>query len=93
MFLPEFATLLCSYATKMENSGVVFMLKNERISDLSCMFKLFGRVESGHQVMVGCMSKHLRELGTALVKEDEGEASSGGKNAITFVQVVDRYRF
>ncbi|XP_065840946.1 cullin-3-like [Oscarella lobularis] len=71
---------------EMENSGVVFMLKNERISDLSCMFKLFGRVESGHQVMVGCMSKHLRELGTALVKEDEGEASSGGKNAITFVQ-------
>lgn len=71
----------------MENSGVVHMLKHERLSDLSCTFTLFGRVHGGRQAIIACMSKHLREVGMALVKEDESEAAAGGKNAITFIQV------
>eukprot|EP00118_Oscarella_pearsei_P022269 m.254467 g.254467 ORF g.254467 m.254467 type:complete len:627 (+) comp40385_c0_seq6:318-2198(+) len=71
---------------EMENSGVVFMLKNKRVEDLACMFKLFGHVMGGLQVMVNCMSKHLREVGLALVNEDESEAAIGGRNAVTFIQ-------
>ena len=32
-------------------------------SDLSCMYKLFSRVEGGLMCMVKCMSAHLRETG------------------------------
>ena len=35
--------------------------------DLSCMYKLFSRVEGGLACMVKCMSAHLRETGNALV--------------------------
>ena len=56
---------------EMENSGVVHMLKNERLEDLECMYKLFGRVPEGLQTIKGCMSKYLREIGKALVTNPE----------------------
>jgi cullin 3 len=73
---------------EMENSGVVHMLKHERLGDLSCTYTLFSRVTTGLQAIITCMSKHLREVGMALVKEDDTEAAAGGKNAITFIQVL-----
>ena len=45
---------------EMENSGVVHMLCNDRTEDLACMYKLFARVNDGHQTMSDCLSKHLR---------------------------------
>lgn len=67
----------------MENSGVIHMLKNQKIEDLDCMYKLFLRVPDGLKIMSNCVSKYLREQGKALVQEDD----SGGTNAILFVQV------
>lgn len=66
---------------EMENSGVVYMLKNTKTDDLACMYKLFSRVTDGVKTISDCVSKYLREQGTALVKEEEG-----GTNPITFVQ-------
>ncbi|CRL00700.1 CLUMA_CG013957, isoform A [Clunio marinus] len=66
---------------EMENSGVVYMLKNTKTDDLACMYKLFSRVSDGVKTISDCVSKYLREQGTALVKEEEG-----GTNPITFVQ-------
>lgn len=66
---------------EMENSGVVYMLKNSKVDDLACMFKLFSRVSDGIKTISDCVSKYLREQGSALVKEDEG-----GANPIPFVQ-------
>ena len=54
---------------EMENSGVVHMLCNDRTEDLACMYKLFARVNDGHQTMSDCLSKHLRARGRALVEE------------------------
>ena len=36
---------------EMEGSGVVHMLKNNRMDDLACMYKLFGRVSDGHKTI------------------------------------------
>lgn len=66
---------------EMENSGVVYMLKNTKTDDLACMYKLFSRVAEGVKTISDCVSKYLREQGQALVKEEEG-----GTNPITFVQ-------
>lgn len=66
---------------EMENSGVVYMLKNTKTDDLACMYKLFSRVQDGVKTISDCVSKYLREQGKSLVKEEET-----GTNPITFVQ-------
>ncbi|EDS35514.1 cullin-3 [Culex quinquefasciatus] len=65
----------------MENSGVVYMLKNTKTDDLGCMYKLFSRVNGGLKTIADCVSQHLRSMGKNLVKEEES-----GTNPITFVQ-------
>lgn len=66
---------------EMENSGVVYMLKNTKTEDLACMYKLFSRVKDGLKTISDCVSAYLREQGKNLVKEEEN-----GTNPITFVQ-------
>lgn len=68
---------------EMENSGVIHMLRNQRIDDLGCMYKLFSRVNSGLSTIISCVSGYLREQGKQLVTEEEG----GKGDAVTFVQV------
>ncbi|CAD5111560.1 DgyrCDS859 [Dimorphilus gyrociliatus] len=78
--------LICKHMktiVEMENSGVVHMLKNDKIDDLQCMYKLFARVPDGLKTMMECISGYLREQGRALVSEEET-----GKNAIAFVQAL-----
>ncbi|XP_059609467.1 cullin-3 [Phlebotomus argentipes] len=66
---------------EMENSGVVYMLKNRKVEDLACMYTLFSRVDDGLKTIVDCVSGYLREQGRMLVKEEET-----GTNPITYVQ-------
>lgn len=70
---------------EMEGSGVVHMLKNNRMEDLACMYKLFGRVSDGHKTIGECVSKYLREEGKALVTQAT-EESSQQTNAVTYIQ-------
>ena len=66
----------------MENSGVVHMLRNNRVEDLACMYNVLDRVADGLATLTECVSKHLREQGKALVQDEDA-----GKNAIAYVQV------
>ncbi|XP_050422595.1 cullin-3-B-like [Adelges cooleyi] len=66
---------------EMENSGFVFMLRNERTKDLACMYKLLSNLSDGLKTMSDCLSKYLREEGRSLVKEDETNL-----NPVTYVQ-------
>lgn len=66
---------------EMENSGFIFMLKNQRTQDLSCMYKLLSNLSDGLKTMADCLSKYLREEGRSLVKEDETDI-----NPVTYVQ-------
>ena len=71
---------------EMEGSGVVHMLKNNRMDDLACMYKLFGRVSDGHKTVGDCVSRYLREEGKALVTQATDEQSQQ-TNAVTYIQV------
>ena len=87
MFVTMFATV-CLCPVKMENSGVVHMLKTNKKDDLHCMYKLFIRVQDGGlKTIIDCMSSFLRDTGKALVMEEEDDAA--GRNAIHFVQVCN----
>ncbi|KAI1285963.1 Cullin-3 [Halotydeus destructor] len=77
--------LICAHMktiVEMENSGVVYMLKNQKTDDLACMYKIFCRVQGGLPAIIACVSVHLREQGKALVTEEEG----GKGDAVSFVQ-------
>ncbi|KAL9963581.1 hypothetical protein ACROYT_G027104 [Oculina patagonica] len=68
---------------EMENSGVIHMLKHNKIEDLARMYRLFVRVKDGLKTVCDCMRGYLREQGKALVVEEEGESC---KNPITYIQ-------
>lgn len=64
-------------------------------SDLSCMYKLFARVDDGLSCMIKYLSAHLRETGKSVVSEEPGMENSPGRNATVFIQnlldVRDQY--
>ena len=47
----------------MENSGVVYMLKNDKTDDLKCMYYLFSRVDGGLNCICETMKGYIRECG------------------------------
>ncbi|XP_022170052.1 cullin-3 isoform X1 [Myzus persicae] len=77
---------------EMENSGVVYMLKNNKIDDLACMYKLLSRVSEGLKTMADSVSQYLRELGKSLVQEQDINT-----NAVNYIQSLldlkDRFNF
>ena len=70
---------------EMENSGMVHMLKNQRVDDLGIMFRLFSEVEGGLDCMLTCLSNYLMKQGSLLVAEGEGDQS---KDPVQFVQSI-----
>jgi len=61
------------------------MLKNNRMDEMACMYKLFGRVSDGHKTVGDCVSRYLREEGKALVTQATDEQSQQ-TNAVTYIQ-------
>merc|ERR1711892_82510 len=59
---------------EMENSGVVYMLKNQKVDDLHAMYKVLNRVEKeGVDAMKQAASSYLREQGMAILKDSFGD--------------------
>ncbi|XP_050426452.1 cullin-3-B-like [Adelges cooleyi] len=54
------------------DSGVVFMITNDKIDDLAYMYCLLKRVPDGLNILFACVSQHLRTLGRSLVEKEEG---------------------
>lgn len=50
----------------MENSGLISMLRDDKVEDLSRMYTLFGRVANGHQLMREVISGYVKETVRAL---------------------------
>jgi len=68
---------------EMENSGVVYMLKHEKIDDLRVMYNILQRVKTdGIEAMKNAASKYLREQGKAVVEEN------AKKSAVEFIQAL-----
>ncbi|KXJ15047.1 cullin-3 [Exaiptasia diaphana] len=68
---------------EMENSGVVHMLKHNKIDDLARMYRLFYRVKDGLKTICECMRGYLREQGKAIMADEDNECS---KNPIPCIQ-------
>jgi cullin 3 len=78
----ELITNHMTTVVEMENSGVVNMLRDQKIQDLNCMYRLLCRVNSGLQCIISCVSAYLREQGKSLVTEEEG----GKCDAVQYIQ-------
>eukprot|EP01125_Pyxidicula_operculata_P006088 TRINITY_DN2120_c0_g1_i1.p2 TRINITY_DN2120_c0_g1~~TRINITY_DN2120_c0_g1_i1.p2 ORF type:complete len:738 (-),score=168.52 TRINITY_DN2120_c0_g1_i1:345-2558(-) len=58
----------------MPTSGMVPMLKDDKIEDLRRMFLLLGRVNKGHELMKQVLSTHVKETGKAIVEDAENQS-------------------
>lgn len=47
------------------------MLRDDKIDDLKRMYSLFGRVSGGLAIMRDLMSNDVREIGKAIVNDEE----------------------
>jgi len=56
---------------EMENSGLVSLLRDDKLRDLARMHSLLKRVDGGLELMRKTMGKFLRESGKALVTDQE----------------------
>lgn len=86
--------LICRHMktiVEMENSGVVHMLKANKIDDLKCMYKLFSRVENGLASIISCVSGYLREQGKGLVTEEEGAKGDAVQFIQSLLDLKDRF--
>jgi cullin 3 len=68
---------------QMEQSGLVYMLREDKMEDLKRMYSLFGRVNSGHQIMKDLISKYIKDTGKALITDDEKQ-----KDHLALVQAL-----
>ncbi|KAL5231055.1 hypothetical protein ABZP36_029831 [Zizania latifolia] len=65
----------------MENSGLVNMLVEDRLEDLTRMYNLFQRVHDGHSTIKSVMTSHVKETGRNMVTDPERL-----KDPVDFVQ-------
>lgn len=76
---------------EMENSGVINMLRDQKIEDLNCMYRLLCRVSNGLQCIVSCVSAYLRDQGKSLVTEEEGGKSDAVQYIQKLLELKDRF--
>lgn len=67
----------------MENSGLVPMLRDDKVEDLSRMYNLFQKVEGGLDLMRSVLGDFVKESGIAVVKDEENMKERGA-----FVQAL-----
>ncbi|XP_075726383.1 cullin-3-A [Rhipicephalus microplus] len=53
-----------------EGPGIKLMLKNWMMEDLAHAFRLVNRVQGGQKSFFKCVSKHLRDIGSLIVREE-----------------------
>ncbi|KAG7028969.1 Cullin-1 [Cucurbita argyrosperma subsp. argyrosperma] len=71
--------LLSAYATQLlekEHSGCHALLRDDKVEDLSRMFRLFSKIPRGLDPVSNTFKQHVTTEGTALVKQAEDAASN-----------------
>lgn len=56
----------------MENSGLIWMLRNDKVADLRLMYTLFKDIKDGEYFLRSHLKKEVLERGTALIQDPEG---------------------
>uniref|UniRef100_A0A7I4DQ03 Cullin-1 n=1 Tax=Physcomitrium patens TaxID=3218 RepID=A0A7I4DQ03_PHYPA len=71
--------LLTQYETQLlekEHSGCHTLLRDDKVDDLSRMYRLFYRIPKGLEPVASIFKQHVTEEGTALVKQAEDAVSN-----------------
>ncbi|CAM6047545.1 unnamed protein product [Sphagnum compactum] len=71
--------LLTQYENQLlekEHSGCHSLLRDDKVEDLSRMYRLFCRIPKGLEPVAGVFRQHVTDEGTTLVKQAEDAASS-----------------
>ncbi|KAL0376471.1 UNVERIFIED_CONTAM: Cullin-1 [Sesamum calycinum] len=71
--------LLSVYATQLlekEHSGCHALLRDDKVEDLSRMYRLFSKIPRGLEPVANIFKQHVTAEGTALVKQAEDAASN-----------------
>ncbi|GFZ21822.1 cullin 1 [Actinidia rufa] len=71
--------LLSAYATQLlekEHSGCHALLRDDKVGDLSRMYRLFSKIPRGLDPVSSIFKQHVTSEGTALVKQAEDAASN-----------------
>lgn len=66
--------LISKYMTRlvdMENSGFLWMLRNDKVDDLRLMYSLFKEIENGDETLRSKLKAEVLEKGTELVQDSE----------------------
>lgn len=66
--------LISKYMTQlvdMENSGLIWMLRNDKVHDLRLMYSLFKDIEKGEETLRGKLKGEVLARGTDLVQDSE----------------------
>ncbi|KNA11180.1 hypothetical protein SOVF_137680 [Spinacia oleracea] len=64
-----------------ENSGCRALLKDDKVEDLSRMYRLYSKVTKGLEPIGSIFKQHITDEGTALVQQAEDAAISKAENA------------
>ncbi|CAL5430662.1 unnamed protein product [Camellia sinensis] len=71
--------MLSVYATQLlekEHSGCHALLRDDKVEDLSRMYRLFSKIPRGLDPVSSIFKQHVTAEGTALVKQAEDAASN-----------------
>jgi len=66
---------------EMEHSGMVSMLRDDKVEDLQRMFSLFGHISSGFQMMRDVLIENVKSIGRTIILDSEKQ-----KDHIVLVQ-------
>ncbi|XP_054804752.1 cullin-1-like [Prosopis cineraria] len=75
--------LLVTHATQLlekENSGCRVLLRDDKVEDLSRMYRLYIEIREGLEPIVNVFKQHVTAEGTTLVQQAEEEATSKSQN-------------
>ncbi|DBA04843.1 TPA: hypothetical protein N0F65_004480 [Lagenidium giganteum] len=72
-----------------ENSGVIALLKNDKLDDLARMYRLFSRVTNGLEPISDLVQKHITAVGNDIVEKRAAAVASGNiKDAASDPQFI-----
>ncbi|KAI7990809.1 Cullin-1 [Camellia lanceoleosa] len=77
--------LLVVYSTQLlekEHSGSRVLLRDDKVEDLSRMYRLFHKIPKGLEPVANIFKQHVTAEGTALVQQAEDAASNKAENAL-----------
>ncbi|CAI9100076.1 OLC1v1037001C1 [Oldenlandia corymbosa var. corymbosa] len=85
----ELLTVYASQLLEKEHSGISALLQDEKVEDLSRMFRLFSKVDQGLDPVAKGFQQHVTSEGTALVKQAEDAAKDKKAEQLFVRKVID----